>query len=577
MPTDFKPEEQRFYEGNFETLPAGNGISFVRTQYRTALLVLMAAVGLVLLIACVNVANLLLARAELRQRDMAIRMAIGAGRGRLIRQLLTESLLLSLSGAALGILFAQWSSRVLLSFLGHSDSLALPPVFLDLTMDLRVLSFTIGMAVGTGLLFGLAPAWRGTRVNPESAIKANSRGIVEGHSRFGMGKVLVGLQIALSLVLTMGAGLMAGTFRNLESVDTGFNKNHVLLVIADLGKLRKSPWQTYSTLEQLRQRLTTLPGVLSASFSDVTPVSGVAIFPNIEVEGFAPRSPDDSTAWTTTVSLEYFESVGTPLLAGRDFDNHDRKGAPVVAIVNEALAKKFFGSASPIGRYFRTKMIESSRPIQIIGVAKDAKYLDVREEARPTFYTSIAQVQRFQMVLLPETFEILAAGPVESIIPSVKSVIAEVGPDIPFEFRTLALQVAESLNRERLLATLSGFFGVLALMLAAVGLYGVMSYGVARRRNEIGIRMALGADQARVLRMVLGELSIVVAVGTTVGIAGALGAARLVASLLYGVSPYDPLTLTFAAGVLSLVAALAGYLPARRASRLDPMTALREE
>lgn len=264
-------------------------------------------------------------------------------------------------------------------------------------------------------------------------------------------------------------------------------------------------------------------------------------------------------------------------LAGRDFDDHDREGTPLVAIVNEALAKKFFGSASPIGRYFRTKMIESSQPIQIMGVAKNAKYLDVREEACPTFYTSLAQVQRFQMVLLSETFEILAAGPAESIIPSVKSVFAEVGPDLPFELRTLALQVAESLNRERLLATLSGFFGALALMLAAVGLYGVMSYGVARRRNEIGIRMALGADQARVLRMVMGELSIVVAVGTTVGIAGALAAARPVASLLYGVSRYDPLTLTFAAGVLSLVAALAGYLPARCASRLDPMTALREE
>ncbi len=371
FPTGVNPGDLRSYaESTFETSRAGNGLSSVRTQYRTALLVLMGVVGLVLLIACSNVANLLLSRAEVRQHEIAIRMALGAGRRRLMRQLLTESLLLSLSGAGLGILFARWSSRVLMSFLQRSGSVAFPSVFLHLAIDLRVLIFTTGIAVGTGLLFGIAPAWRGTRANPQAAMNTNSRGIVEGHSRFGLGKALVIFQIALSLILAAGAGLMAGTFRNLASVDMGFDPNHVLLIIADLSKMAGSDGQLYSALEEIRERLAAMPGVLSASFSDVTPMSGTAIFPQLEVKGFVPKSREDSTAWTTTVSRKYFKSLGTPLLAGRDFDEHDVKGAPLVAIVNEAMAKHFFGGGSPIGHYFRTSFIESRQPVQVIGVVR---------------------------------------------------------------------------------------------------------------------------------------------------------------------------------------------------------------
>lgn len=324
----------------------------------------------------------------------------------------------------------------------------------------------------------------------------------------------------------------------------------------------------------MRVRLKALPGVISTSFSDVTPISGSSSNISIEVEGFVAKSRRDSVAYTNRVSRGFFETFSTPLLQGRDFDRHDVGGAPMVAIVNEALAKKFFSGANPVGRYFRTNLFKPGPPIQVIGLVRDAKYRNLREEALPTFYTPLAQEEHFYPFT---TFELRGIGDVASLVPAVKSAIADVNPDVTVEFRTLAVQVAESLSRERLLATLSGFFGALALLLATVGLYGVMSYSVARRTNEIGIRMALGAEQARVLRMVLSEVSVLIGVGLAAGAAAALASTRFVASLLYGVTPNDPITLALAAAVLASVAAFAGYLPAHRASRLDPMTALREE
>jgi putative ABC transport system permease protein len=571
IPPDWRPEDKREYQRRtFETIPAGSGMSYVRRQYREALLVLMGVVAVVLLIACANVANLLLARAARRQREIAIRMAIGATRARLVRQFLSESLLLAFVGAALGALFAHWGSRMLLGFLPSFGT----RVFLDLAVDVRVLLFTIGVALGTGLLFGLAPAWHGTRAQPQAAMKTNARNLAEGHSRFNLGKSLVILQVALSLMLVAGAGLMLRTFGNLASIDTGFERDHVLLVRTDLRNARYPEQRLPAAFEDMRERLKALPGVLSASFSDVTPISGSSSNISIEMEGFVPKSRHDSLAWTNRVSRGFFQTFSTPLLQGRDFDQRDVTGAPLVAIVNEALAKKFFNGANPVGRYFRTNLFKPGPPIQIVGLVKDAKYRSLREEALPTFYTPHPQEEHFYP---STTFELRAVGSVTSLIPGVKSALAEVNPDITLEFRTLAVQVAESLNRERLLATLSGFFGALALLLAVVGLYGVMSYGVARRTNEIGIRMALGAEQARVLRMVLGEVLLLIGIGLGAGVAAALATTRFVSSLLYGITPTDPITLTLAAGVLASVAALAGYLPARRASRLDPMTALREE
>jgi putative ABC transport system permease protein len=571
LPPNMKPDDQAEYLNNtFETLPVANGISDLRQSYQRALTILMGITGLVLLIACANVANLLLARSASREREIAIRIALGLGRGRLMRQLLTESLVLSLTGAALGILFAHWGARLLVRFLSTTNN----HVFLDLTIDVRVLSFTGGVAILTGLLFGLAPAWRGTRVDPQSAMKANARGVIEG-SRFGIGKALVVAQVALSLLLVVGAGLMLTTFFKLETIDTGFEREHILLTNVDLRNGQYPPERQAAAFKEMLDRLRSLPGVLSASISEMTPISGWRWSQNLQIEGYTVKSREDTNVFLNRVGDRFFETLGTAFLAGRDFNAHDTLHSPQVAIVNQTLARKFFASQSPIGGRFR---IESGTklgdPVEIVGVVKDAKYRDLRDEAPPTAYLAATQGPFYMQ---SANFELRVAGAPTSLIPGVKSAIAEVNPGVSLQFTTLSTQVDESLTRERLLATLSGFFGALALLLATIGLYGVMSYNVARRRNEIGIRMALGAEQSRVLNMVLGEVAILIAVGIVIGLGTVLATTRFIASFLYGIKSHDATTLFLASGVLALVAAVAGFLPAYRASRLDPMAALREE
>jgi putative ABC transport system permease protein len=572
MPANWKPSDQAEYrKRTFETQPVANGLSNIRRQYQQALMILMVITGVVLLIACANVANLLLARSAARQREIAIRMALGSGRGRLIRQLLTESLVLSLTGAALGILFAQWGTRLLVGFLSSGRS----KVFLDLSIDARVLAFTAGIAILTGLLFGLAPAWRGTRVDPQSAMKANARGVIEG-SKFGLGKVLVVLQVALSLLLVVGAGLMLSTFFRLETLDAGFEREHVLLAGVDLRNGHYPPERRGAVYQEMLERLRALPGVRSVSDSNATPISGSFWNDFLEIEGHTAKSRRDTLVYFSKVSDRYLETMGMDLIAGRDFNVRDTTDSPKVAIVNQTMAKKFFAGESPIGKRYRTEEgNKMSDWVEIVGVMKDAKYGTLREEILPTAYVAESQDAKPPEFI---TFEVRAAsGAPTALVSAVKSAIAEVNRDVSLQFKSFAVQVDESLARERLLATLSGFFGALALALAMIGLYGVMSYNVARRRNEIGIRMALGAEQARVLRMVLGEVAILIGIGLAIGLGAAIGTTRFVESFLYGMKPNDPRTLILAAGVLALVAALAGFLPARRASRLDPMTALREE
>lgn len=570
VPKHWKADDQAEYRRrSFDTQPAANGLSFIRKQYRPALMVLMAIVGVVLLIACANVANLLLARSAARQREIAIRIALGSGRGRLVRQLLTESLVLSLSGAALGILFAQWGARLLVGFL----SLGQNKVFLDLSVDLRVLAFTAGVSILTALLFGLAPAWRGTAVNPQSAMKANGRGVIEG-SKFGLGKALVVAQIALSLVLVVGAGLMLSTFFRLETLDPGFDREHVLLVDVDLRNGNYPQERRGAAMREMLEHLRALPGVLSASVSNMTPVSGSFWNENLEIEGYASKGRDDTLVYFNEVSDRYFETLRTDLIAGRDFNNHDTPESPKAAVVNQTMAKKFFADRNPVGRRYRTQFGNEMGPwTEIVGVVKDSKYGSLREDILPTAFMAASQ----DATPMWYTFELRAAGLPTGLIAGAKSAIAAVNRDVSLQFKTLALQVDESIARERLLASLSGFFGALALALSMIGLYGVMSYNIARRRNEIGIRMALGAEQSRVLRMVLREIAVLIAMGLAIGLIAAIGATRLVASFLYGTRANDPWTLSFAAGFLALVAALAGFVPARRASRLDPMNALREE
>jgi putative ABC transport system permease protein len=559
-------QQAKYLAGTFNTAPASSGVSGVRSQYRLALLTLMVVVGVVLLIACANVANLLLARGAARQREIAIRMALGSGRARLIRQLLTESLLLSFGGAALGVVFAQWGTRLLINLLSTSRS----SVFLDLSVDRRMLAFTAGVAFLTGLLFGLAPAWRGTRVQPQNAMKANARGVIEGPG-FGLAKTLVMIQVALSVVLLVGAGLMLGTFWKLSSLDMGFDRQNVLLVRLDLGNANYPPERRPAAYQEMLDRVRAIPGVRSASMSGQVPIGRGSWNEELDVEGYTPKSRGDVSVLYNSVTPGYFDTLRTPLVMGRDFNQYDTPQSPSVAVVNESFARRYYGFANPVGKRFRWRPgAKLSAPVEIVGVVKDAKYVSLREKPSPTMFIPEAQVG-------PRGFANIEIRADTDVVSSVKAAIEAVNRDISLQFAMFSVQIEESLVRERLLATLSGFFGGLALLLAIIGLYGVMSYNVARRRNEIGIRMALGAEQSRVLRMVLGEVGVLVFIGLAIGIAAALATTRFVQSFLYGLTPNDPWVLSSAAAVLALVAVVAGYLPARRASRLDPMTALREE
>ena len=575
VPQNWRTDGQAEYrKRTFGIEPAANGLSSLRVQYRQALIALMVVVGLVLIIACANVANLLLARAAGRQREIAIRMALGSGRGRLVRQLLTESVVLALGGAALGMAFAQWGSRLLVTFISTSDS----PVYIDLQPDLRVLGFTTGVALLTGLLFGIAPAWRGTRVQPQIAMKENARGLVEGRSRFSVGKLLVMAQVAISLVLLAAAGLLLGSFRKLATIGTGFETENVLIANVDLTNAKYPKERVTPAFLEMLERLRAIPGVASAAASNLTPVSGSSWNEGIKTEGYTPKGGDADWAWFNRVSSDYFATLRTPLLAGRDFTARDTSASTPVAIVNQSMAKRFFGGANPVGRIFRTDDVKVGPPIEVVGMVADTKYNSLRKDFEPVVYVPVTQPDLNSGQNMFMSFELRGAGGAD-LAGGAREAITAVNRAVSIEFRVFSRQVAESINRDRLLATLSGFFGGLGLLLATIGLYGVMSYNVARRRGEIGIRMALGAGAPRVLGMVLGEVTLLVAIGLAVGFAAALASTRILESqrFLYGLTARDPWTLGIAVVVLAAVALFAGYLPARRASRLDPMQALREE
>ncbi len=559
-------DRQRYLHRTFYAEPAANGLSHLRSEYQQALAILMAIVGVVLLIACANIANLLAARGAARQREMAIRMAVGSGRARLIRQLLTESLLLSASGTLLGMLLATWCSHALVRSLDAS---------LDLTPDLRVFAFLTGVTVLAALLFGLAPAWRTTRVDLHSVMKQHAHGAREG-TKLDAGRLLVTGQVALSLVLVVGAGLLLSTFHRLSSLDAGFDRNRVLLVTIDLrdGNYPRERWP--ALYQQILERLRAIPGVRSASLSSITPICHCRWASEVLVEGYTPTSRDDSLVSTNSVSDRYFETLGTSLLSGHDFDSRDQSASPKVAIISQSMAQRFFRTRSPLGKHFRIRDGDlTSGPMEIIGIVKDARYGSLRENPAPFVFLPWSQSGAAGPLT---SFALRPAGGLPaSLVPGAKSAIAEVNRDLGIQFQTLAARVEDSIARERLLAALSGFFGALALVLASIGLYGVTAYGVARRRSEIAIRSALGAHPSRILCMVLGEVAILTAAGLVIGATAALAATRLLSSFLYGVESSDHWTLSLAAALLALVATLAGSLPALRAARLSPMTALREE
>jgi len=572
LPTNWNADGQRQYlQRSFSLRPANTGFSDTGSQYRTALFTLMVVVGLVLLVACANIANLLLARAAPRQREISIRMAIGAARRRVVRQLMSESLLLSVLGAVGGLLFAVWGSRLLVRFLSKAGS----ELQIDTAPDLRVLAFTMGVAVLTGLLFGLAPALRATSVSPNNVLKEHARGMVG--SRFSLGRALVTGQVALSLMLLVGAGLFLGTLRNLLSIDLGFSHHNILLVRTGLMQTNVPKAQRPRVYREIVGRLRAIPGVSSVSSSVLTPIGNDEWDRVVDPEGYSPRGKYDTQVYFNRVSPGYFETMRTPLLVGRDFSEHDDAGAPKVMLIGESAARRFFGQANPIDRTIRVNAEDSHGKkdvYQVIGVVKDAKYEAVNEDLLLSVYVACAQ----DTDPWPEVnFEVRSERPVEAFIPAVRAAVGEVNPGISLEFRNFETQVNESLLQPRMVALLSAFFGGLALLLAMIGLYGVTAYGVARRQAEIGIRMALGAQPESVVWLVLREVAAMLAIGTLLGLGASLAAGRPVASLLYGVKPYDAAPLAIAAVVLGIATGIAAYLPAHRAARLDPMAALREE
>jgi predicted permease len=446
---------------------------------------------------------------------------------------------------------------------------------LDLSLNRSVLAFTAAVTGLTVVIFGLVPAWRATRVTAQTAMRSSGRGTVDGHGGFTLGKVLVSAQVALSLVLLVGAGLLVGSLRKLSTVDAGFRADGVLIVEADLQRTGIPRDQLGPIRNELLTALRNLPGVTSASSSDLTPVASSSWNDHVVVDGYTPAGRGDELAWFNRVSDGYFTTLNTRLLMGRDFTSKDIPSARTVAIVNDIFARKFFKTSSPLGRTLRIKMGDSvSDPMTVIGVVENAKYRSLREAPSPTVYLAMSQSTDRSSSM---TTELRSPSDPTLLVPAVTAAVARIHPGILLDFRRLKQQVASSIRRERVMARLSTLFGGVALALAMLGLYGVMAYSVTRRRNEIGVRLALGADRARVVRMVLGDVVRVVILGCIVGAAAAAASGKLVATFLYGMEPVEPLVLWAAALLLLLVALAAGMIPALGASRVDPVSALREE
>jgi predicted permease len=582
--TNWTPTQRRnHFERHVRLEAGGAGYTRLRRQFRQPLFILMAAVGLTLLIACVNVANLLLARAATRRKEIAVRLALGAGRFRLLRQLLTESVLLSLLGGAAGLLFARLCLRGLITYLPQQTQTAL-----DVPLDARVLAFTLAVSVLTGLLFGLAPAWQATRLNLTASLK-DQTGASAGRSRLTLNKTLVVTQVALSLFLLIGAGLFARSLWNLRTLDAGLNYENIVQFSIDPGGGYNAPRRS-DLYKQALTRLEALPGVQSATLLYFSLLSGGGIGLTITVPGYTPAPDENMECNVMAVGPRFFETMKMPILAGRDFGPQDERPAPTSSqpaatgpqslasapplsvVINQAMARYFFGNENPVGKRFNLK--GNGQPYEIFGVTKDAKYLNLREQPPRTYYPYYFQLpERDNM-----TIQFRTSGGTTDYAATLARLARELSPQAQVVgLRMMSDVVNESLTQERFIAQLGSAFSLFALLLACVGLYGVMSFAVTRRTGEIGIRMALGAEARDVIRLVMREVSLLVALGAGVGLAAALAATRLVATLLFGLTPTDPLTIALATLLLIGVAALAGYLPARRAARVDPLVALRHE
>jgi putative ABC transport system permease protein len=549
---------------------AAGGVSWLRDTYENPLWMLLGLAGAVLLIACANLANLMLARGSARMRELAVRLSLGATRSRLIRQLLWESFPLILLGAAAGMALARTLGNFLIALLStQGDSL-----FVDLHPDWRVLGFTAVLAALTALLFGLVPAFRASSLAPIDAMKAGSPRMGGAQESNRLRRVLVTSQVALSLVLVTGAVLFARTFTNLLNVDTGFQEDGILITWLDLSKLHLPVAHRLEVKKEILGRIRAIPGVEAASEVGILPLSGANWDNRVWPLGKDRQSGFDSNFdW---IGENYFKTLGTPLLTGRDFGEQDTPSSPKVAIVNQEFVRRLGKGANPVGLQIRREATphQPELLIEIVGVVKNTKYRNLRQDFVPIAYLPLAQDPE------PDSFDQVVIDsklPLPSLTSQVKAATAATSTDIGVDFGVFKTQIRESLLPERLMATLSGFFGTLAGLLTAVGLYGVISFLVARRTQEIGIRMALGANKRQVLYMVLRETLMLTASGIAVGLPITIGVASLLASMLFGIKPGDPLALAVAAFALCGVALAAGYVPAQRATRVDPIVALRYE
>jgi predicted permease len=561
-------ERNAFFAQRLLVNRAAQGTSGVRWDYwehSSTLKILIGLTGLVLLIACANLANLLMARSAARSREIAIRLALGAGRWRLVRQLLTENLLLSLAGGALGLLVAGWGHRLLVGFLVRDPS----NVALDFDVTFHLLAFGLALSVATGLLFGLAPAIRATRGGISSAIHSGGR--QSSTANLPLAKGLLAGQIALSMVLLIGAGLFAGSLRNLGSADLGLARENLLLM--DVQPAAKAPAGQQQFWMDLTTRLQRLPGVRSLA------LAGDAIFGNggwnqtvwIERPGQAPL---DAHVSDNLVGPGFFATAGIPILAGREFGEQDRANSPLVVVVNQSFAHRFFGNDNPLGKHFGDRGQASSSRYEIVGVVGDTKYGSVREKPPAMVFHPIAQEPPLDSCVL----HVRTVSEPAALVPAIRRETQAIDGDaLISEVRTLPQIVHSQLRQDRMFATLASFFALLALALGAIGIYGIVAYRVAQRTAEIGLRMALGAQQRDVLWLVLRETLIVLGAGAIVGIPAALAVARLAKSMLFGLQPSDPLTVVCATAILFGVGTLAGFLPARRAARLAPTLALHSE
>ena len=557
--------------------PGATGFDYgVRRTFAKPLWIIMAIVALVLFIACANVANLLLSRAASRRREIGVRFALGCNRARLVRQLLTESLLLSMLGTLVGLAFAYWASSLLVRMVDTGPL----PLALDLRPDTRMLAFTIAVTVITGLGFGIAPAWRASQIDLTSALKDQGRAGTGKRTRQYLGRTLVAIQVALSLLLLVGASLLIRSLHNLHHVDLGFQPAQVLIFDLAHNAQNRQPQAMARVARDVYERVRQIPGVQSASVSGLMLFGPSDISAPIRFRDYQPSQSEPIPIRFSSVSPGFFETVGMTIFQGRGIQDQDSENAPLVAVINESMARRYFTQANPVGGLMEIPApwkspFEASqgKPIQIVGVVRDAKYNDLRAEVKPMFYVPIQQMPRSLRSL-----EVRTTEPASLITGRVRSALLEVTKDLMIR-RVIPLsnQVDRTLAGERMITTLCTFFSVLALLLASVGLYGVISYAVAQRTNEIGIRMALGARGRDVVLLVMRQSLTVVLAGLATGLLLAVISTRLVASFLFGLSTLDPLSIVVGTLVLAVVAALAVLVPARRATKVDPLVALRYE